>query len=427
MAKASSIVARQQVWVVVWVVIAAVTALTIVAPGASSAEPPEIQPTTSTVTEWDSECFGRATNGISQTSSISTAVRAIGPSVVGVDRTFTTRLAPQTFAPLESEWHILVPEPQLFNVSFDYGLPGNAHVEEVNVVPGTSVNVLGEPTVAIEGDRIVLTAPATERPTGENPQNKFKLPAIDVTLTPTEEPGSIIEIGVPGHDEDSASFRFELSSPPFAKSRCWPEDGDGPALSTTTIAEGDVVIFDDVTPDDEHYASIAWASDIGVTTGFPDGMFRPSDTLTRQAMSAFLYRVVDEPDGPDPQCETAPFHDVDLENDFCGEITWMKADGITTGNPSGLFNPTGGLSRQAMSAFLYRLAGEPDGPDPQCESSPFPDVTPGNAFCGEIAWMAETGISEGFDDGDYRPEATLTRQAMTAFLHRYTLVVQTVA
>jgi len=39
-------------------------------------------------------------------------------------------------------------------------------------------------------------------------------------------------------------------------------------------------------------------------------------------------------------------------------------------------------------------------------------------FAGEISWMAAEGISDGNQDGTYRPLEPVTRQAMSAFLHR---------
>ena len=51
--------------------------------------------------------------------------------------------------------------------------------------------------------------------------------------------------------------------------------------------------FPDVTPEtSEHYAEIEWAAEIGLTTGFGDGTFRPTSRITRDAVAAFLYRML---------------------------------------------------------------------------------------------------------------------------------------
>jgi hypothetical protein len=77
-----------------------------------------------------------------------------------------------------------------------------------------------------------------------------------------------------------------------------------------------------------------------------------------------------------------------------------------------------------MSAFLARVAGATPG---ACASAPFSDVATNHPFCKEIQWMKDNGISTGFDDGTYRPSNNVTRQAMSAFLYRVSFLVQNVA
>jgi hypothetical protein len=129
-------------------------------------------------------------------------------------------------------------------------------------------------------------------------------------------------------------------------------------------------------------------------------------------MSAFMYRLADAAFVGG----TPTFSDVGPSNPFFTEIEWMNAEGITTGFPGGLFKPAAPVTRQAMSAFMHRYAGGPAGPFPD---PGFPDVSAGHPFFLEISWMAAAGISEGFDDGTFRPGANVSRQAMSAFMFRF--------
>lgn len=164
---------------------------------------------------------------------------------------------------------------------------------------------------------------------------------------------------------------------------------------------------------------IIWLVDNDLATGYPDGTFRPGAVVTRQALAAFFYRLYGSPGGPDPTCSAAPFIDVPIDHAFCGEIAWAVAEEITTGFPDGTFRPGATVTRQAFTAFMYRLAVAPGGPDPTCAVAPFIDVPTTHPFCGEIAWAAENEITTGFPDGTFRPAATVTRQATAAFLHRF--------
>lgn len=119
------------------------------------------------------------------------------------------------------------------------------------------------------------------------------------------------------------------------------------------------------------------------------------------------------------------FVDVRPSHVFYEEIQWSADAGVTVGYPGGLFRPTKPVSRQAMAAFMVRLAvakgAEVD--LVPCSTAPFSDVEVGHPFCAEIAWLAGEGIIEGYSDGRFRPAAAVTRQATSAFLARFLIVV----
>ncbi|WP_235866310.1 S-layer homology domain-containing protein [Serinibacter arcticus] len=117
------------------------------------------------------------------------------------------------------------------------------------------------------------------------------------------------------------------------------------------------------------------------------------------------------------------FVDVADDNQFALEINWLAARGISTGwtTPAGQeFRPVTHIARDAMAAFIYRLAGSPAFEEP--ETSPFVDVAPGDQFYREITWLAEQEITTGWTTArgaEFRPLAPIARDAMAAFLYRY--------
>ena len=115
------------------------------------------------------------------------------------------------------------------------------------------------------------------------------------------------------------------------------------------------------------------------------------------------------------------FADVDPGNPRVPDIDWLVLEEVTTGYADGTFRPYAPVTRQAMAAFLYRVAGSPAWTAP--ERSPFADVAPGSPFYAEITWLHDQGITEGSAQPDgsvlFRPAAAVSRQAMAAFLHRY--------
>lgn len=114
-----------------------------------------------------------------------------------------------------------------------------------------------------------------------------------------------------------------------------------------------------------------------------------------------------------------PFADVPADHPFAADVGWAAGTGITTGYADGTFRPGAHVTRQAMAAFLFRLAGSPEVAMPPAPT--FADVGPLHPFLREIEWAAGTGVATGFAGSpkpDYRPDEVVTRQAMAAFLFR---------
>jgi serine protease len=109
---------------------------------------------------------------------------------------------------------------------------------------------------------------------------------------------------------------------------------------------------------------------------------------------------------------------------FYKEMAWLAEQKISTGWDEGngvrTYRPLQAINRDAMAAFLYRMAGSPAYAAPAV--SPFADVSTGQQFYKEMAWLAEQKISTGWDEGNgaktYRPLQAINRDAMAAFLYR---------
>jgi hypothetical protein len=113
--------------------------------------------------------------------------------------------------------------------------------------------------------------------------------------------------------------------------------------------------FPDVPVTARFAGDIAWLKNQRVTTGYAEGGFHPTATISRAAAAAFLYRAAH--DGTNPEIPTAkPFTDVPTSSPFAGDIAWLKAQHITTGYPDGTYRPSNHITREAVAAFLHRAA-----------------------------------------------------------------------
>lgn len=110
----------------------------------------------------------------------------------------------------------------------------------------------------------------------------------------------------------------------------------------------------------------------------------------------------------------SPFSDVPTTHPFYKEIAWLKATGITTGWEDGTFRPEESINREAMAAFFYRAAGSPE----VRQKATFTDVS-GNPFAKEISWFQFSKLSTGWPDSTFRPHDSVKRDAMAAYMMRY--------
>lgn len=171
--------------------------------------------------------------------------------------------------------------------------------------------------------------------------------------------------------------------------------------------------FSDVGYAHPFFTEINWMVSLALTSGWDDGTFRPTNAVSRQAMASFLWKLEASP----PPVGPAPtFSDVPADHPFRSAIWWMVGEGLTGGYVDNTFRPTNPVSRQALAAFLYELAGSPAFSPP---AVPFTDVPVDHPFYDAISWMDDKGIADGYPDGSFKPTAPVSRQAAAAFLQRY--------
>ena len=113
--------------------------------------------------------------------------------------------------------------------------------------------------------------------------------------------------------------------------------------------------FSDVTPEtSDFYVQIEWAAAQGIAGGWSDGTFKPTRAITRDAMASFLYRFEggSAPSGEQVYVDSdeSPEHADAIEWLATQGISqgWVNWRGR-------VYRPLQTITRDAMAAFLYRL------------------------------------------------------------------------
>jgi len=116
----------------------------------------------------------------------------------------------------------------------------------------------------------------------------------------------------------------------------------------------------DFTDDDSitYQEAIDVISAIGVVSGYSDGSFHPTDNLTRGAAAKIITNLILGPNTASTLvCTTAPYPDVPVGHTFAAAITYCSQNKIINGYPDGSFRPDGTLTGYAFLKMLLGALG----------------------------------------------------------------------
>lgn len=110
-----------------------------------------------------------------------------------------------------------------------------------------------------------------------------------------------------------------------------------------------------------------------------------------------------------------PFTDVGETDWFYDEVCYVYGKKLMCGTSGTTFDPNSVAGRGTIVTILYRLEGEPS----VINSCSFTDVMPGSWYEKAVIWANDNGIVEGYGNGKFGPEDALTREQLTAIMYRY--------
>ncbi|MFC9539914.1 S-layer homology domain-containing protein [Lysinibacillus sp. NPDC056959] len=173
-------------------------------------------------------------------------------------------------------------------------------------------------------------------------------------------------------------------------------------LPSTSLA----ATFSDVPPSHPNYDDINYLLDMGVID--KSSKYGISDIVTREEVAVMIAKAT----GLDGAQRTTKFSDVLKSNKNSGYIQSAVEAGIINGYGDNTFKPTAKVTRGQMAAFIARAFDLPKG------NKFFMDVPEEHYAYEAVKQLAAAGITTGYDDGTFKPEANLSRAHISAFLAR---------
>ncbi len=168
--------------------------------------------------------------------------------------------------------------------------------------------------------------------------------------------------------------------------------------------------FRDVSKTYTFYEEVEYLSGKQIITGFEGGIFRPDLQVTRAEAAIMIGRAL----GLNGEPKNTKFSDVTANVTGSGYIASAIEKDILSGYSDGTYHPHANISRGQMAIILDRAFNLED----YHISNPFNDISSSKAAYQSILNAYALGIANGYSDGTYHPDATVSRGHFSAFLTR---------
>lgn len=112
--------------------------------------------------------------------------------------------------------------------------------------------------------------------------------------------------------------------------------------------------------------------------------------------------------------EAGRFADVPAGAWYYDAVQCVYDNGLMVGVNDNHFAPGGLTTRGMVVTVLYRMEGEP-----AASGTGFTDLKEGAWYTEAVLWAQENGIVEGYSNGTFRPNASITREEMVVIFYRY--------
>ena len=171
--------------------------------------------------------------------------------------------------------------------------------------------------------------------------------------------------------------------------------------------------FADVAKGSWYYEGVRYAYENGLMSGTGEGTFSPDLPTSRGMLVTILYRLAGR-----PAAGSASFTDVVKGQWYADGVAWASANGVVSGYPDGSFRPNDTITRGQMAAILYqyaRIQGKLD--DSRADLSIFSDLDSLSAYAKEpMSWAVAQGLFSGVSADTLAPGGSTTRAQAAVIL-----------
>ena len=148
--------------------------------------------------------------------------------------------------------------------------------------------------------------------------------------------------------------------------------------------------------------------------GYEDGTVRPGANITRAEVATIFFRLLTDETRESYWSQSSGFTDVASGAWYNNAVSTLTRAGILDGYEDGSFRPNTSITRAEFTKIAVSFFKHVGG----ASSNPFNDV-PDSAWYAEfVKAAAELGLIDGYEDGTFRPNAPITRAEACTIVNR---------
>ena len=147
--------------------------------------------------------------------------------------------------------------------------------------------------------------------------------------------------------------------------------------------------------------------------GYEDGTIRPGNNITRAEVATIFYRLLSEGSSERWYSASNSFSDVAADSWYNVPVSTLSNMGIIDGYEDGTFKPNASITRAEFTAIATRFF------DYTAEyEGAFNDVTYSDWYADCVQAAVDMGLVNGYADGGFHPNAYITRAESCAIVNR---------
>lgn len=178
--------------------------------------------------------------------------------------------------------------------------------------------------------------------------------------------------------------------------------------------------FEDVAPGAWYESAVRYAYFHNIMEGMRETEFAPATALTRAMAAQILYNLEGQPDLSDENLGY-PYEDVDAQAWYGNAVYWARITGVATGYGDGTFQPTDSITRQEFAQMLYNYAKYKGYDlTAEGDLSTFPDANSIADWAeAGMSWANGNQLINGHDDGTIDAAGIGTRAQAASILMKF--------